>query len=64
MNGWFEKLPLCDKLKVFDWEQDGFQTIEAAEENAVRAWVELPDREIIDIGKDFGVIEEREVEIE
>jgi hypothetical protein len=64
MNGWFEDLPLCDKLKVFDWEQDDFQTIEAAETNAVRAWVELPDREIIDIGKQWNIIEEKEVEIE
>lgn len=64
MNGWFEKLPLCDKLSVFEWERDDFQTIEAAETNAVRVWVELPDREIIDIGKDFGLIEEKEVKIE
>ena len=63
LNGWFEKLSLCDKLHVFEWERDDFQTPEAAETNAVRAWVELPDREIIDIGKDFGVIEEKEVEI-
>lgn len=64
MNGWFEDLPLCDKLSVFDWELSDFQTPEAAETNAVRAWVELPDKEIIDIGKQWDIIEEKEVEIE
>jgi hypothetical protein len=64
LNGWFEELSLCDKLHVFEWELDDFQTIEAAETNADRTWVELPDKEIIDIGKQWDIIEEKEVEIE
>jgi hypothetical protein len=49
---------------VFDWELSDFQTPEAAETNADRTWVELPDKEIIDIGKQWDIIEEKEVEIE
>lgn len=55
MNDWFEELPFGDKLQVFQWEYDDFETLEGAEDAASVQWYRNTSfQEKLDILRDYG----------